>query len=98
MYARAFNAIMTHRTLPDFWKCYRNLPKEIQELARKNYQLLKVNLHHPSLQSKKTGRSRHLWSVRVGEENRASALNKPESVIWFWIGSHEEYNKLIRQL
>ncbi len=40
---------MKHLTLPRFWQCYHQLPKEIQALADKNYELLKVDPYHPSL-------------------------------------------------
>ncbi len=40
---------MDHFTTPDFWDGYQGLPKEIQELADKNYALLRTDPNHPSL-------------------------------------------------
>ena len=86
---------MKHFTLPCFWERYRQLPKDIQELADKNHVLLGSHPHHPSLQLKKVGKSKQLWSVRVGMHYRALGLDKPEGIVWFWIGTHAEYDKLL---
>lgn len=88
---------MRHLTLPRFWKYYQELPKEIQILANKNYEILKTNPFHPSLHLKKIGRRRQLWSVRVGDSYRALGLEKPEGIVWFWIGTHEEYEKILKK-
>lgn len=63
----------------------------IQEVADKNFELLKENANHPSLHLKKVGR---FWSVRVGIKYRALAVEMDEGLIWFWIGTHTEYDKL----
>jgi hypothetical protein len=49
---------MNHFTLPRFWQHYRQLPNEVRELAEKNFELLRADPHHPSLQFKKVGRSK----------------------------------------
>ncbi len=67
----------------------------VQQLADKNYKLLRADPFHPSLHFKKVGKRNHLWSVRVGAHYRALGLDKSEGVIWFWIGTHAEYDKLI---
>lgn len=84
---------MRHFTAPSFWKQYARLPKVVRQLADKNYDLLKEDPGHPSLHFKQIGR---FWSVRVGLENRALAVEGPEGPVWFWIGSHDEYEKLIK--
>lgn len=86
---------MMHFALPRFWRHYRQLPDEVRELADKNYTLLRSDPFHPSLHFKKVGRTKQLWSVRVGEHYRALGLDKPEGVVWFWIGTHAEYDKLL---
>lgn len=85
---------MTHSTLPRFWKHYAQLPAEVQRLADKNFGLLKANQHHPSLDFKKVGRNRQLWSARVGNHYRALGMDKAEGTVWFWIGTHAEYDRL----
>jgi hypothetical protein len=86
---------MQHLTLPRFWQHYRQLPKAVQAVADKQYALLKVDPSHPSLQLKKVGKTKQLWSVRVSEQYRALGVEKPEGVVWFWIGPHAEYDKLL---
>ena len=86
---------MNHLTLPRFWQRYQELPKAVQELADKNFALLKSDPYHASLHFKKVGKRKQLWSARVGEHYRALAAEKPEGFIWFWIGPHAEYDKLI---
>ena len=83
---------MRHFASPQFWRLYRQLPPEVRDLADKNFQLLKADSKHPSLHFKKIGR---LWSVRVGAHYRALGLDKTEGVVWFWIGSHADYDKLL---
>ncbi len=84
---------MKHYATPDFWARYHQLPEEIQQLADKNYALLKQNPLHPSLHFKKIGRFR---SVRVGRKYRALAVEAADGLLWFWIGSHAEYDKLLK--
>ena len=86
---------MKHFALPRFWSLYEQLSDDVQRLADQNFELLKADPYHPSLHFKKVGRRKQLWSVRVGLHYRALGLDKPEGVVWFWIGSHGEYDKLI---
>jgi hypothetical protein len=86
---------MTHLTLPRFWEHYQQLPAPVQELADKNYGLLKADPYHASLHFKRVGKRQQLWSVRVGEHYRALGRDKAEGIVWFWIGTHAEYDRLI---
>jgi hypothetical protein len=83
---------MKHVATADFWTCYKKLPLSIRKLADKNFKLLKEDSTHPSLHLKKIS---HFWSVRVGIKYRALAVELNEELIWFWIGTHAEYDKLI---
>ena len=86
---------MKHLTLARFWRHYERLPKEIQALADKNYALLKADPYHPSLHFRRIGQARQLWTVRVGDHYRALGIEKPEGIVWFWIGTHAEYDRLL---
>ena len=86
---------MKHRALPRFWQQYGQLPKEVRELADKNFDLLKSDPHHPSLHFKKVDTDRTLWSVRIGLQYRALGVEKPDGILWFWIGSHADYDRII---
>ena len=85
---------MKHQATDAFWKCYDALPLHIRQQADKNFDLLKANPDHPSLQLKAVGR---FWSARVGLSWRALAVKDQESetLVWFWIGSHAEYDRLV---
>ena len=87
---------MNHRTLPRFWQYYNQLPKEARELADKNFDLLKSNPNHPSLHLKIVDVDRKLWSVRVGLQYRALGMDKPDGILWFWIGSQADYDKMLK--
>lgn len=83
---------MRYRATPDFWYCYRQLPGDVQELADRCYELLKQNPRYPSLHFKKVGQ---FWSVRVGLQYRALAVKQDADLVWFWIGTHAEYDLLL---
>lgn len=84
---------MRHRATPDFWHHYQQLPDEIQALADRRYELLKQDPRYPSLHFKKVGQ---FWSVRIGIHYRALAVEKNTDIAWFWIGTHAEYDRLLR--
>lgn len=84
---------MRYRATPDFWYHYRQLPDEIQSLADRCYDLLKQDSRYPSLHFKKVGQ---FWSVRIGIHYRALAVEENDDIAWFWIGTHAEYDRLLR--
>ena len=83
-----------HRTTARFWTSFARLPEPVQTVARKNFELLKENPAHPSLQFKKIG---NFWSARVGINYRSLAVEDGEDFICVWIGRHDEYQRLIKQ-
>ena len=83
---------MNHYATPEFWEAYKKLPISIQQAADAAFALLKSNPRHPSLHFKKVG---NLWSARVGLSYRALAADSGDSIVWFWIGTHAEYDKLV---
>jgi len=83
----------THRR---FWKCFDELPSEVQALAREKYRLWQPDPFHPPLQFKPLRGD--VWSIRIGPYYRALARRHGDLVVWFWIGTHEEYNNFIQQL
>lgn len=84
---------MKHKAHADFWFHYRQLAPEVQALADKNFALLKANPRHGSLRLKKVRAD--VYSVRVGLEHRALAFDFGEHLVWFWIGPHDDYDRLI---
>ena len=85
--------MFNHHTNNRFWDHYNALPHDVQKQADKQFALLQVNPRHPSLQFKKLGR---LWGARVSDDYRALALRVEDGFLWFWIGSHADYDRLIK--
>lgn len=83
-----------HRTTDRFWQRYWSLPKDIQSLADKSFQLLEDNPRHPSLQLKEAG---DFCSARVGLAYRALAVEDGNDFIWVWIGGRDEYEKMLKK-
>jgi hypothetical protein len=84
---------MRHFASPAFWEAYEKLPPAVRDLANKNFALLKSNPQHRSLHFKKVGR---FWSARVGLRYRVLATEIEGDMLWFWIGSHGDYDALVR--
>ncbi|BAY83008.1 hypothetical protein NIES267_24940 [Calothrix parasitica NIES-267] len=85
---------MKSLTTPDFWEAYAVLSPKIKEQAKKAYQLWKNNQFHPSLHFKKVGDN--LSSARITANYGALALKQGDDYYWIWIGSHNDYEELIR--
>ena len=83
-----------HRATPRFCSCLEKLSLPIQNLARKNYKLLKENSRHPLLHFKKVGK---VWSARIGINHRAIAIEDGLDYIWVWVGSHDDYEQLLKK-
>jgi len=81
---------------PRFWKLLGALPKDVQEVAEKNYQLWRSNPQHPSLNFKRLAGAGHRFSVRVGEHYRAIGWKLDDGgVEWVWIGTHADYDQML---
>ena len=83
---------MRHFASPSFWKLYEKLPSVVQELAEKNFELLKADPKHPSLHLKKAG---GYWSARAEMKYRVLGTEIDEGMLWFWIGTHADYDKML---
>jgi hypothetical protein len=81
-----------HRATARFWRCYRALPARVRTRADRSFALLREDPRRPSLHLKKVG---IFWSVRVDVAHRAIAVADGDDFIWVWVGSHDEYNRLI---
>ncbi|MDZ4717323.1 MAG: hypothetical protein SH847_02555 [Roseiflexaceae bacterium] len=75
---------------------FYDLPDAVKDQARKNYRLWRENLYHPSLHFKRVHRTEPLYSVRIGLGWRALGLLDEGGMTGFWIGSHADYDRLIR--
>lgn len=85
------NSIVTE----DFLACFGSLPAEVREQARRAYQTWRTNPKHPGLRFKPIQGHEGLYSVRISIGWRALGRLEGDTVTWFWIGSHADYDKLV---
>jgi hypothetical protein len=83
-------------TAQSYWKAYNNLHPELRKTADAKFELWKGNPFHPSLCFKCVHAAQNIWSARITSGYRALGVRKDEEIIWFWIGNHTEYEKLLR--
>jgi plasmid maintenance system killer protein len=62
--------------------------------ARRAYALFAQNPDHPSLRFKKLGGYDRVWSVRVNEQYRAIGERQGDTIVWVWVGTHDEFDNL----
>jgi len=86
---------MNSRTTRQFWRLFADLPSGVQRDAKRAYRLFQSNPGHPGLQFKKLEGEDNIYSVRIGLEYRALAAKKKDRIVWYWIGSHSEYDRLV---
>ena len=85
------NSIIT----ADYMDCFSRLPREVQEQARRTYLTWRANSSHPGLRFKPIHGHEGLYSVRVGLGWRALGRLEGNTITWFWIGSHADYDQLV---
>lgn len=89
---------MISRTTERFRKIFQQLPEHIQQRARAAYRLFRQDPAHPSLRFKPVHSSEPVYSARVGRSYRALAIREGERLTWFWIGSHADYEEMLKRL
>jgi hypothetical protein len=89
---------MTSETTEEFRKRLRALPAAVRAAARKTYYRWQADPHHPSLQFKRIHSRGPIYSVRIGIHWRAICTLEKDAAIWFWIGSHSDYDSLISKM
>jgi hypothetical protein len=82
------------RTTRQFWRLFSDLPDEVQQDAKRAYSLFLNNPAHPSLHFKKLEGEDDIYSARIGLGYRALAVVQKDRVVWYWIGSHSDYDRL----
>ena len=87
-------SVTTHK----FREGYANLPEAIQRTTRKAYYLWKADNAHPAAQFKLVHPNKPIYSARAGLGYRAVGIKETDTIIWFWIGPHSEYNRLLKLL
>ena len=89
---------MKSRTSERFQKSLADLPEHIRRLAREVYEKFEQDPYYPSLHFKRIHSTKPVYSVRISIDYRALGIVDESTIIWFWIGSHADYDKLLKQL
>lgn len=89
---------MNSRTTARFRRAFAELPIEIRLQAEEAYELFQANPRHPSLHFKRVHSMKPVYSVRITRSHRALAVLDEEIAVWFWIGPHEEYERILSTL
>ena len=87
---------MISHTNSHFWKLYRRLPQNIRDVARKQYKLFALDPYHTSLHFKRVHSTKPIYSARISKNYRAVGVLEGNIIVWFWIGSHDDYDKLLK--
>ena len=86
---------MDSRTTRQFREAFAALPEEVRRHARRAYQLFRADPSHSSLRFKKVDEAGNTYSVRIGLAYRALCVMQGSTVVWFWIGSHADCDRLL---
>jgi len=87
--------VIQSRTSREFREAFASLPSDIRRQARRAYKLFRTDPRHPSLRFKKVDEESNVYSVRIGLGYRALGVIEGPVVVWFWIGSHAECDRLL---
>ena len=89
---------MKSSTTTGFRRLFADLPEQVQQQTRGAYRQFKENPSHPSLRFKKVHPELPIYSARITKNYRAVGQLDGDTVIWFWVGSHAEYDKFLGEL
>ena len=89
---------MNSRTTAEFRKLFADLPEQVKKQTRAAYRQFKEDPSHPSLRFKKVHPDLPIYSARITKNYRAVGQLDGDTVIWFWVGSHADYDKFLGQL
>ncbi len=89
---------MISHTTDRFRKAFAELPKEVRHQAKEAYKQFQSDPFYPSLRFKRVHSTKPIYSVRINVEYRAVGIQSEDEMIWFWIGSHDDYTKLLSRL
>ncbi|MBM4362772.1 MAG: hypothetical protein FJ104_08830 [Deltaproteobacteria bacterium] len=87
---------MKSQTTSGFRTLLARLPRHVRDQARRAHQLFLEDPLNRGLRFKQVHASRPIYSARVGLSYRALGIRDGETVIWFWIGTHAEYDRVLR--
>jgi hypothetical protein len=84
------------KTEAGFWRCFEALPAAVQKQTRERFRLWQTDAFNNALQFKLLFGA--VWSVRVNQQYRVLGRRQGNLIVWFWIGSHADYDQLLKRL
>jgi hypothetical protein len=70
----------------------------MQKQAREAYRHFQADPNHLGLRFKKVHPTKAIYSARVGKAHRAVGVLDGNEIVWFWIGPHKEYERIIGEI
>ena len=89
---------MNSRTNRRFRELFALLPDHVQRQAREAYRHFRQDPFHPGLHFKQVHADPPIFSARVGMSYRAVGVRDGDTMVWYWIGSHADYDNLVAQM
>jgi mRNA-degrading endonuclease RelE of RelBE toxin-antitoxin system len=89
---------MNSRISRAFRQKLAKLPEQIRRQTAAAYRRFRVNPFHPSLHFKRVHPSLPIYSARINDDYRVVGPMRSNGIVWFCIGKHEEYERLLKQI
>ncbi len=89
---------MKSRRTSHFRELFERIPEATQRQAEAAYRTFEQNPHHPGLHFKQVSNKQSVHSVRIGRSYRALGLLQGDTVYWFWIGTHADYDQMLAKM
>lgn len=89
---------MRSHTTARFRQALSHLPERVRRQASQAYRLFQQHPDHPGLHFKPVHSTRPIYSAGVSDDYRAVGVMDGDEIVWFWIGTHADYDHLIAQL
>lgn len=86
---------MNSRKSPDFNECFAALPADVQQKARETFKSFQKDPTYPGLKFKKIKGMDDMWSIRITGDYRALGVKEGDTIVWFFIGGHADYDKIV---
>ena len=89
---------MRSKTTRRFRRSFAQLLEPIKDIAREAYRQFVDNPDHPGLRFKRVHSTEQIYSVRITRDYRALGIREDNIIVWFWIGSHADYDELLSRI
>ncbi len=89
---------MKSHTTRQFRAAVASLAPDIRRAARLAYRRFQEDPQHPGLRFKRVHATDPIYSVRITRDYRAVGVLDQEKIVWFWIGPHDAYERLLKSM